>query len=144
MLAILSRKCTRCGICAGACPFGAITFGADGPAVGDGCRMCGACMRACPEKAIVRLEPKAPPVDKDAWRDVLVFAEISGGRLHPVVPELLGKARELASRVGYRILAVAAGDGIRAQAEELLRQEKADLIGVGRAIYKDARWGEKA
>ena len=32
----------------------------------------------------------------------------------------------------------------RAQAEELLRQEKADLIGVGRAIYKDARWGEKA
>ena len=136
MLAILSRKCTRCGICAGACPFGAITFGADGPAVGDGCRMCGACMRACPEKAIVRLEPKAPPVDKDAWRDVLVFAEISGGRLHPVVPELLGKARELASRVGYRVLAVAAGDGIRAQAEELLHWG-ADEI----AVYDDPELG---
>ena len=28
----------------------------------------------------------------------------------------------------------------KAQAEELLRQEKADLIGVGRALLKDAAW----
>ncbi len=136
MLAILSRKCTRCGICAGACPFGAIEFGADGPTVGDACRMCGACVRACPEKAIVRLEPKAPSVDRSAWRDILVFAEISGGRLHPVVPELLGKARVLASRVGYRVLAVAAGDGIGAQAEEL-RHWGADEI----AVYDDPELG---
>ena len=32
----------------------------------------------------------------------------------------------------------------KAQAEELLRQGKADLIGVGRAIFKDAHGGEKA
>ncbi|WP_354090535.1 hypothetical protein [Clostridium gasigenes] len=29
-------------------------------------------------------------------------------------------------------------------AEKLLSEEKADLIGVGRAIYKDSRWAEKA
>lgn len=29
-------------------------------------------------------------------------------------------------------------------AEELLSEEKADLIGVGRAIYKDSKWAKKA
>lgn len=29
-------------------------------------------------------------------------------------------------------------------AEELLSEKKADLIGVGRAIYKDSKWAEKA
>jgi len=29
-------------------------------------------------------------------------------------------------------------------AEELLCENKADLIGVGRAIYKDSKWAEKA
>ena len=32
----------------------------------------------------------------------------------------------------------------KAQAEALLQAGKADLIGVGRALYRDAHWGEKA
>ena len=95
-IAILERKCTRCGLCAQSCPFGAIDLTDGKPELNAACRVCGICVKACPEQAIIRLETKAPSVDKKAWNDILVLAEASGGKLHPVSLELLGKARELA------------------------------------------------
>ena len=95
-IAILERKCTGCGVCAGSCPFGAIDMKDGKPELNAACKVCGVCVRACPEKAILRLETKTATVDKSQWHDILVFAEVSGGRLHPVSLELIGKARELA------------------------------------------------
>ena len=56
-IAILERKCTRCGLCAQACPFGGVDLLMDGrPVLNAACRACGACVRACPQGAILRLE----------------------------------------------------------------------------------------
>ena len=96
-IAILERKCTGCGLCAGNCPFGAIDMKDGKPELNAACKVCGICVKSCPEKAILKLETKVDSVDKSKWRDILVFAEVSGGRLHPVSLELIGKARELAA-----------------------------------------------
>ena len=118
-IAILDRKCTGCGQCVAGCPFQAIELVGNKAAINAGCRVCGLCLRACPERAILRLETKVESVDKRKWRGILVFAEISGGRLHPVSLELIGKARELARGTDHRVFAVVVGEGIAACADEL-------------------------
>lgn len=119
-IAVLERKCTGCGACVKACPFNAIDMAGGHPEMNAACRVCGICVRACPEKAIVRLETRSADVDKSKWRDILVYAEVSGGRLHPVSLELIGKARELAAPLGYAVHAAILGNDIGNYAEELL------------------------
>lgn len=118
-IAILDRKCTGCGVCQRSCPFGAIDMAEGKPSLNAGCRVCGICVRACPEGAIVKLETKAKSVDKQKWQGILVFAEQSGGALHPVSMELIAKAHALAKDLAYDVRAVIMGHGIAACAEEL-------------------------
>ena len=55
-IAILERKCTGCGLCAGNCPFGAIDMKDGKPELNAACKVCGICVKSCPEKAILKLE----------------------------------------------------------------------------------------
>ena len=136
-IAILERKCTGCGLCAGSCPFGAIDMKDGKPELNAACRVCGLCAKVCPEKAVVKLETRVASVDKTQWRDILVFAEVSGGRLHPVSLELIGKARELAGSVpGFTVKAVLLGEGVAAHAEELRHYGVAEV-----AVYDDPALG---
>ena len=84
-----SERCNLCGLCIEQCPFQAMSMEASGIEVNEKCRMCGLCVKNCPEKAI-RFEQKAGVVNKDEWKGILVFGEQEGGRIHPVVPELIG------------------------------------------------------
>ena len=118
-IAVLERKCTGCGLCAGNCPFGAIDMKDGRPELNAACKVCGICVKNCPEKAIIKLETKVDSVDKSQWKDILVFAEVSGGKLHPVSLELIGKARELGDPIGFRVKAVLVGSGVDEQAREL-------------------------
>ena len=135
-IAILERKCTGCGVCAGSCPFGAIDMKDGKPELNAACKVCGVCVRACPEKAILRLETKTATVDKSQWHDILVFAEVSGGRLHPVSLELIGKGLELAKNVNYQVKAVLVGHGVSAYAEELRHYGVSEV-----AVYDDPELG---
>ena len=131
-IAILERKCTGCGLCASNCPFGAIDMKDGKPELNAACKVCGICVKSCPEKAILKLETKVDSVDKMKWNDILVFAEVSGGQLHPVCLELIGKARELAKNVNYQVKAVLVGSGVAAFAQELRH------YGVSKiAVYDD-------
>ena len=131
-IAILDRKCTGCGLCASNCPFGAIDMKEGKPELNAACKVCGICVKNCPEKAILKLETKVDSVDKSKWNDILVFAEVSGGQLHPVCLELIGKARELAKNVNYKVKAVLVGSGVGAFAEELRHYGVSEV-----AVYDD-------
>lgn len=136
-IAILQRKCTGCGLCQSNCPFGAIDMTEQGPELNAACKVCGICVKSCPQKAIVRLETKPVSVDKSGWNDILVFAEFSGNRLHPVSLELIGKARTLARAVpGFKVRAVLVGNGVSACAQELRHYGVAEI-----AVYDDPALG---
>ena len=95
------------------CPFGAIERDKGGALfVSSGCRMCRACVRRFPEafKLVEDRDASFPAIDKNAWRGIVVVAELSpGGAMHPVALELLGKARELAAVRGEPVIALVAG-----------------------------------
>ena len=131
-IAVLERKCTGCGLCQKTCPFGAIDMKDGRPEFNAACRVCGLCVKTCPQQAIVNLETRTNTVDKSQWRDILVFAEVSSGRLHPVCMELIGKARELAAPLGFKVRAVLVGSDVAAHAQEL-RHWGVDEI----AVYDD-------
>ena len=136
-IAIVERKCTGCGLCQSNCPFGAIDMVNGKPELNAACKVCGICVKNCPEKAIVKLETKVDSVDKSKWNDILVYAEVSGGRLHPVSLELIGKAHEMKEAVpGFKVKAVLVGDGVSAYAEELRHYGVSEV-----AIYDDKELG---
>lgn len=115
-----AEKCSLCGVCVEKCPFGALTIEGDGITVGDTCRMCGLCVRQCPEKAIA-FEQRAGAVDKKEWKDFLIFVEQEWGDIHPVAFELIGEARKLAAKVGYKVNCVIVGaKGTEENAKKLL------------------------
>ena len=136
-IAIVERKCTGCGLCQSNCPFGAIDMVNGKPELNAACKVCGICVKNCPEKAIVKLETKVDSVDKSKWNDILVYAEVSGGRLHPVSLELIGKAHEMKEAVpGFKVKAVLVGDGVSAYAEELRHYGVSEV-----AVYDDKELG---
>ncbi len=69
----------------------------------------------------------AAPVQRDGAADVWVFAERAGAGFRPVTYELLNKARELAGRLGSRVVAVVAGSKVGEQLR-LLAQHGAGLV----------------
>ena len=112
--------CTLCGACIDKCPFGAITMEKTGITLNENCRMCGVCVRQCQSKALY-FEQKAGGEDKSTWNGILVYAEQERGKVHPVVFELIGEARKLAKKVGYKVYAVMVGtNGTAENAKELL------------------------
>ena len=124
-IAIDSGRCTGCGACVESCPFSAIRL--EGTAsIGDGCRACGLCVESCPAGAIQRVGREAPSRDLSGWRGILVFAQQQGEGFHPVVFQMLGKARELAEATGEEVYCAAVGRDINLSA----------LAGLGvRAVY---------
>lgn len=115
-----AQKCILCGKCVDKCPFGALRIEHNGITVGDSCRMCGLCVRHCPENAI-RFEQRADMVDKEKWRDFLIYVEQERGDIHPVAFELIGEARRMAAKVGYKVNCVIVGSaGTAENARKLL------------------------
>jgi len=119
-IAVNTKKCDNCGACLKVCPFEAVTIVDGFPEINAACKMCGICIRECAPGALVLIDDARMKVDKSEWNGVLVFAEASGGKLHPVVRELAGKAREMAGKVGYDVYAALMSDDCHDMARELL------------------------
>lgn len=146
------QKCILCGKCVDKCPFGALRIENNGIKVGDSCRMCGLCVRHCQEKAI-RFEQRADMVDKEKWRDFLIYAEQERGDIHPVAFELIGEARRMAAKVGYKVNCVIVGaSGTAENAQKLLAYgvdkvyvyEHPGFEGFRADCYADALGGQLA
>ena len=102
------------------CPFGAISYEGGRLDISSACKMCKMCVRRG-GGAIEYVEQTSPTVDKSLWRGVLVYADCSSGKLHPVTYELIGKARELAEVTGHPVYALMIGNGVADEAEALRR-----------------------
>ena len=127
------ETCTLCGLCVDQCPFGALAIEDGQIILGSGCRVCGACQKLCPAGSVTVAE-LADTFRKEDWKDFLILAEQTAGKVHPVVLELLGETRKLAPRVDWQVNCVlAGGPGTANNAQTLLRYG-ADIVYV----YEDA------
>lgn len=114
-------KCTLCGQCIKDCPFNALSVENGHIEAGASCKMCKLCIKKCPQGAVSILEDEKKSVDKSMYKGIMVYVEISGQRIHPVVLELLGKARELASKMEHPVMAVCpGGKAVASKAKALL------------------------
>ena len=118
------------------CPFNAITYNDGAIDITSACKMC----KMCAKKGgglVELVEDEVKEIDKSLWRGVAVYADCSGGRIHRVTLELLGKARELASVTDHPVYAIAIGSELDNCASQLLRYG-ADKV----FIYDDPAFAE--
>jgi|UniRef100_A0A7C5EUE8 electron transfer flavoprotein alpha subunit len=114
-------KCTACGQCIDACPFGVLSLKGERLVIGEGCTLCGACAEVCPEGALAIPATEGPAPRPGVPPDgVWVFAEQRHGQLAPVAWQLLGEARRLAGELGVGVAAVLLGDRVAHLAPSLL------------------------
>ena len=80
------------------CPFHAISYEDGTLKIDAGCRMCRLCVKNGVPGVVTFEEEAAQEIDKNLWNGIAVFAEWEKGEVHPVVYELLGKAKEQIGR----------------------------------------------
>ena len=102
------------------CPFGALGIENGNVTVGAGCKMCRLCVKKGPPGATTVIEDEVKSIDKSLWRDITVYVDHDDGVIHPVTFELIGKATELASKIGHKVNCLFMGSEITEQAKELL------------------------
>ena len=134
-------KCTGCGDCVPACPFGLLEVVDDKVQLEEGCTLCGACQDACDYEAIlIEAVPETAAVS-DSHRGVWVFAEQRNGKLRDVAYELLSKGRELADVLESDLSAVCFGHGINVNqltaygADKVYLVDSPELAGNQEDLY---------
>jgi electron transfer flavoprotein alpha subunit len=116
-----SEKCTACGQCLDACPFGVMRLEGGVLIIDAGCTLCGACLEVCGEGALALPEASGPSPRPEIPPDgVWVFAEQRHGELAQVSLELLGEARRLAEVLQAPVAAVLFGGWVEGLATVLL------------------------
>ncbi|MDD2717242.1 MAG: electron transfer flavoprotein subunit alpha/FixB family protein [Candidatus Wallbacteria bacterium] len=101
------------------CPFAAIELVMGRLEINSGCKMCRICLKKGPAGVFELVEEERKTVDKSAWRGIAVYADRTYGHIHPVTLELIGKAREMAARIGHPVYCLLIG-GSGEEAVELL------------------------
>ena len=121
---IVSEKCCGCSVCVKACPFDAIRL-MEKRAVIDAnkCTLCGACVETCKFKAVIMEKPQKNTCDlpdiKD-YKGIWVFIEQKNGKVQSISYELLGKAQELAKKLGCQVSGVLIGNNMDDQLDEII------------------------
>ncbi len=101
------------------CPFGAISFDGEKLDISLGCKMCKICVKKS-DGIIEYCEEVKNFVDKSLWKGICVYVDHSGGKIHRVTYELLGKARELANVIGHPVYALFIGSKNSENVKKLL------------------------
>jgi electron transfer flavoprotein alpha subunit len=99
------------------CPFGAVSYQNGKLDISSGCKMCKMCVRK--GQGLVDFVEEVTEIDKSLWKGICVYADCTGGKIHRVTFELIGKARELAQVTGHPVYVLAIGHEIGTCAETL-------------------------
>jgi len=126
---VAEEKCNGCGECIPVCPSNAIALEAGVARILESCTDCGVCIPACPTEAIT-IEEEEFDI-RSAGKGVWVFAEQRSGELQEVAYELLGAARDLASKIDAQVTAVLIGDSLEKVPETLIK------MGADRVLVAD-------
>lgn len=121
------------------CPFGAIEEKDGKIEVNAGCKMCKLCVKKGPAGVMEFVEEEITQIDKSLWKGVAVYVDHVEGEIHPVTYELIGKGRELASKVNYPVYAVFVGHDIKDKAQELLHYGVDEVFVYDYEELKDFR-----
>jgi len=140
-LQIIESKCTGCGLCLRACPYGGVEIADKKARFTDLCNLCGACVAACKFDAIIAEAKTMEEVDLSQWSGVWVIAEHADGRLRPGTIELLGEGRKLADLLQTKLECVLLGDGVSALAQEILTYGADNLYLVENPVLARYRTG---
>ena len=135
-IAVNRKSCDSCGDCVKECPFAAIVMEDGYPIINAACKVCGICVKKCGKDALIIIDAARESVDKDAWRGILIYGEMSGEKLHPVARELMGKALELAGKVGCEVYAVVMGGDTGEAARELLSYGAGKVLTYEHEIFR--------
>lgn len=102
------------------CPFNALDYINEYLEINAACKMCKICVKKGPEGVFEWVEDAEPGVDKSLWKGIAVYVDHLEGQIHPVTFELIGKARQMATKIHHPVHAVFMGSGIQEAAKELL------------------------
>ena len=95
------------------CPFGAMEEKDGKLSINAACKMCKLCVKKGPAGAVEYVEDeKKEEIDKSQWNGIAVYVDHVDGEIHPVTYELIGKARELASKINHPVYALFMGNNI--------------------------------
>jgi len=132
---VIEEKCTGCGACISACPYGCIALVEGMAAIDESCcQLCGVCISSCPEGALELLESAKKLEDKSKYRGVMVVAEQRRGKIHRITYELIWIGRKLADKLGEELTCVLIGKGVRKYAEGLVKRGADKVL-----VYEDER-----
>lgn len=147
-LEIIHEKCTGCGLCLKACPFGSLTLEMRDKlglppskfkrvvVVDVSCNLCGACVPTCKFDAM-RLD-KTPAAEGKVnladYRGVWVYAEQRDGVLQDVSFELLTEGRKLADARQTELVAVLLGHNMKDKADVLFHYGADKVILVDHPV----------
>ncbi len=144
MIRVDLERCTGCGVCADACPAGAIRI-RDGHAAIDEhlCRQCENCVSACPQGALSSVPVIIVPEARDGLlpEPAAPAARPSGATWQGRILPLLGAVADLAVREIFpRVVdAIARATASRQQAHSPTAGAVKRIVGAGRRL----RWRQR-
>ncbi len=118
------------------CPFGAMEEKDGKLEISAACKLCKLCVKKG-GGAVEFVEEVQSTVDKSAWKGIAVYVDHVDRRIHPVTFELIGKARELASKINQPVYAVFIGNDIKKEAEEVLHYGVDKVFVADNELLKD-------
>ncbi|WP_125153857.1 electron transfer flavoprotein subunit alpha/FixB family protein [Clostridium rectalis] len=121
------------------CPFKALEESDGKLEINAGCKMCKLCVKKGPKGVVEYVEEQVKSIDKSKWRGIAVYVDHVCGNIHPVTLELIGKARELASKINHPIYAIFIGNNIKESAKELLHYGVDQVFVYDNEELKDFR-----
>ena len=108
------------------CPFNAFEYDGNELTINASCKNCKQCVKRGPQGVITYVEEQEViTINKDEWVGLTVFVELEFGKVHPVVFELIGKAKELAEKINHPLYAILIGS------KKQVEDNKDELLSYG-------------